>query len=96
MWAVPSRSTKRAMVCPGSFAAIACAATSFPTLPFWTPFPLEPRILPLVRAPPALKVMWVELLPIKARTGLALGGRDRGGQRALKTPRDEELEEGDE
>eukprot|EP00983_Pelagomonas_calceolata_P126970 1161353-Pelagomonas_calceolata.AAC.7 len=40
MWAVLSRSTRRAMVCPGSSAAaIACTATSFPTLPFWTPFP---------------------------------------------------------
>eukprot|EP00983_Pelagomonas_calceolata_P070699 1150897-Pelagomonas_calceolata.AAC.1 len=56
MWAVPSRSTRRAMVCPGSSAAaIACAATSFPTLPFKIlDLSLRgPRILPLGQAPPA-------------------------------------------
>eukprot|EP00983_Pelagomonas_calceolata_P063657 1147823-Pelagomonas_calceolata.AAC.1 len=82
MWAVPSRSTRRAMVCPGSSAAaIACAATSFPTLSTFWAFPLGgPESCLWVRHHLPFKVMWVELLPIQARTGLAVGG---GCQHAL-------------
>eukprot|EP00983_Pelagomonas_calceolata_P014054 450016-Pelagomonas_calceolata.AAC.6 len=59
-WAVPSGSTRWTMVCPGSSAA-AIAATSPPH-----PTCRGPRILPLVQASHALKVMWVKLLPIQA------------------------------